>query len=55
MDYHAVGKTGLFVSRLCFGGLTIGPLQSNRPLAESAGVIRAALDAGVNFIYSIFL
>ncbi|WP_094603323.1 Ion-translocating oxidoreductase complex subunit B [Sporomusa silvacetica DSM 10669] len=50
MDYHALGKTGLSVSRLCFGGLTIGPLQSNRPLAEGAGVIRAALDAGVNFI-----
>lgn len=50
MDYHALGKTGLNVSRLCFGGLTIGPLQSNRPLAEGAAVIRSALDAGVNFI-----
>ncbi|MBP2634162.1 MAG: Aldo/keto reductase family protein [Firmicutes bacterium] len=50
MLYHALGKTGLNVSRLCFGGLTIGPLQSNRPLAEGAAVIRSALDAGVNFI-----
>lgn len=50
MIYHALGKTGLTVSRLCFGGLTIGPLQSNRPLAEGAAVIRSALDAGVNFI-----
>ena len=50
MDYHALGRTGLNVSRLCFGGLTIGPLQSNRPLAEGTAIIRAALDKGVNFI-----
>lgn len=50
MDYRVLGKTGLTVSRLCFGGLTIGPLQSNRPLADGVAVIRAALDAGVNFI-----
>jgi aryl-alcohol dehydrogenase-like predicted oxidoreductase len=50
MLYQVLGKTGLTVSKLCFGGLTIGPLQSNRPLAEGAAVIRSALDAGVNFI-----
>ncbi len=50
MDYHALGQTGLNVSRLCFGGLTIGPLQSNLPLAEGATVIRSAVDKGVNFI-----
>lgn len=50
MEYRTLGRTGLNVSRLCFGGLTIGPLQSNRPLAEGAAVIRSALDAGVNFI-----
>ena len=50
MDYHVLGRTGLTVSRLCFGGLTIGPLQSNRPLAEGAAVIRSAFDEGVNFI-----
>lgn len=38
------------VSRLCFGALTVGPLQANLPLAEGARIIRAALDAGVNFI-----
>ncbi|CQR74036.1 hypothetical protein SpAn4DRAFT_0498 [Sporomusa ovata] len=48
MDYHVLGKTGLFVTR-CFCGLTIGLLQSNRPLAEGAGVIWAALDAGGQF------
>ncbi|WP_425061178.1 hypothetical protein SCACP_19580 [Sporomusa carbonis] len=50
MEYRELGRTGLIVSRLCFGGLTIGPLQSNRPLAEGVAVIQAALDAGVNFI-----
>ena len=38
------------VSRLCFGALTIGPLQAKLPLCEGAEVIQEALDAGVNFI-----
>ncbi len=50
MEYRVLGKTGLKVSRLCFGALTIGPLQANLPLQSGAAVIRAALDAGVNFI-----
>lgn len=50
MEYRVLGNTGLKVSRLCFGALTIGPLQANLPLQSGAAVIRAALDAGVNFI-----
>lgn len=50
MQYRLLGRTGLEVSRLCFGALTIGPLQAGLPLAEGAGVIRKALEAGVNFI-----
>ncbi|OPX83694.1 MAG: General stress protein 69 [Pelotomaculum sp. PtaB.Bin013] len=50
MQYRVLGRTGITVSRLCFGALTIGPLQANLPLAEGVGVIRRALDAGVNFI-----
>ncbi|MCG9969079.1 aldo/keto reductase [Pelotomaculum terephthalicicum JT] len=50
MQYRVLGRTGITVSRLCFGALTIGPLQANLPLAEGAGVIRKALEAGVNFI-----
>lgn len=45
-----MGNTGLKVSRLCFGALTIGPLQANLPLEEGAAVIRHALEAGINFI-----
>lgn len=50
MKYLLLGNTGIRVSRLCFGSLTIGPLQANLPLSVGAGVIAAALDAGVNFI-----
>lgn len=50
MQYRFLGKTGIAVSRLCFGALTIGPLQAKLPLKEGARVIRAALEAGVNFI-----
>lgn len=50
MQYRVLGRTGIKVSRLCFGALTIGPLQANLPLAEGAAVIRRALESGVNFI-----
>jgi len=50
LQYRALGATGLQVSRLGFGALTISPLQANLSLEEGARVIRAALDAGVNFI-----
>lgn len=50
MNYRNLGTTGLKVSRLCFGSLTISPLQSNLPLRQGSAVIQAALDAGVNFI-----
>ncbi|KNZ70205.1 aldo/keto reductase [Thermincola ferriacetica] len=50
MEYRELGKTGLQVSRLCFGALTIGPLQRNLPLREGAEVLRHAFRMGVNFI-----
>ncbi|MGI5839046.1 MAG: aldo/keto reductase [bacterium] len=50
MEYRELGQTGMNVSRLCFGALTIGPLQAHLPLREGAAVIRAALERGVNFI-----
>ncbi|WP_018085651.1 aldo/keto reductase [Desulfurispora thermophila] len=50
MQYLPLGNTGLTVSRLCFGALTIGPLQASLPLAEGVRVLEAALDGGVNFI-----
>jgi len=50
MDYNILGKSNLKVSKLCFGGLTIGPLQAGLPIDEGAKVIKEALDRGVNFI-----
>ena len=50
MDYQQLGNSGLLVSRLCFGALTIGPLQANMSVEEGAEVIAYALNCGVNFI-----
>lgn len=49
MKSKILGNTGIRVSRMCFGSLTIGPLQKNKTLSESREIIAAALDCGVNF------
>jgi len=50
MQYIQLGETGLKVSRICFGALTIGPLQANLELQQGAAIIKYALDLGINFI-----
>lgn len=40
----------LRVSRLCFGSLTVGPLQANLPVERGAEVMAYAISNGVNFI-----
>jgi len=50
LEYIELGSTGLKVSRLCFGGLVIGPLQKNLSVEEGGEVIAEALKQGVNFI-----
>jgi aryl-alcohol dehydrogenase-like predicted oxidoreductase len=50
MEYRMLGKTGIRVSRLCFGSLTIGPLQANLSVGEGSRLIELALECGVNFI-----
>lgn len=50
MQYNYLGKTGIKVSKLCFGALTIGPLQANLSVEKGAKVIKHALEKGVNFI-----
>ncbi|HEX3029854.1 MAG TPA: aldo/keto reductase [Clostridia bacterium] len=50
MKYVKLGNTGIEVSRLCFGGLVIGPLQKNMPVVQAAEVINRAFELGVNFI-----
>jgi len=50
LEYRELGKTGIKVSRLCFGSLTIGPLQANLSPTNGGKVIKYALEQGVNFI-----
>lgn len=50
MEYIRLGRSGLEVSKLCFGALTIGPLQRGLSAKKGSLVIRRALELGVNFI-----
>ena len=50
MQYINLGNTGINVSKLCFGGLIIGPLQANLPFEQGAQIILKAIELGVNFI-----
>ncbi len=52
MEKIALGKTGLHVSKLCFGALTIGPLQSGKSIPEGGELIAYALSQGINFFDS---
>lgn len=49
MKFVSLGKTGLSVSRLCFGSLTVGPLQAKLPVETAARVMAHAIALGVNF------
>lgn len=50
MNKITLGASGIIVSRLCFGTLPLGPSQKGLTPGEGAPLLRAALDAGVNFI-----
>lgn len=50
LPIRELGSTGIKVSRLCFGTLTMGPLQLGMDVARGAGLIRSALEMGINFI-----
>lgn len=50
MKTAQLGSTGINVSRLCFGTLTMGPLQSNLSLSEGVSLMEQAFLFGVNFI-----
>ena len=49
MEQLQLGNTGLAVSRLCFGTLTLGPLQAALPLEDGAQLLCRAIERGVNF------
>ena len=50
MIYRPLGQTGIMVSPIVFGALTIGPIHKNLAVEDGAAVIRQALELGVNLI-----
>lgn len=50
MQYNVLGKTGIKVSKLCFGSLTVSPLQANINPEDAGSVIEEAVALGINFI-----
>lgn len=50
MKTSPLGRTGLEISRLCFGTLTVGPAQADLSVEEAADIICYAVDQGVNLI-----
>lgn len=49
MDYTRLGKTLIRVSKLCFGTLTISPLQKDFDVNTGASILKSAYDLGVTF------
>lgn len=50
MIYNKLGKTEIKVSKICFGSLTISPLQLNMTPIEGGKIISYAMENGINFI-----
>jgi aryl-alcohol dehydrogenase-like predicted oxidoreductase len=55
MRYNRLGKTGLFVSELCFGTMTFGgtgnfSVMGSVQQAEADALLSRAFEAGINFI-----
>lgn len=50
MKNNLLGNTGIKISELCFGSLTISPLQANLDILEGAEIISYAFSKGINFI-----
>lgn len=47
MEYRLLGRTGVKVSPLCLGAMNFGGITNE---SDSARIIHAALDAGINFV-----
>ncbi|MBO4563211.1 MAG: aldo/keto reductase [Clostridia bacterium] len=50
MKYSKLGRTGIEVSKLCFGTLTMGPFQRGLSVKEGAALFERAFSHGVNFL-----
>ncbi len=47
--YNNLGNTNIKVSSLCFGTLTVSPLQCNYTVKAAAEIFCHAIDSGINF------
>ncbi|MDR2355046.1 MAG: aldo/keto reductase [Clostridiales Family XIII bacterium] len=50
MKKNTLGKTGIPVTPVGFGVLTVGRTQLDMPVKEGAAILRYALECGVNFL-----
>ena len=50
MQYRTLGRTGIKVSPYALGALALGTPIGNPDHGDSVGIIRQALDAGINFV-----
>lgn len=50
MIYNLLGNTGISVSKIAFGTLTVGPLQRNFSPHEAGNIISYGIEKGINFI-----
>lgn len=50
MRYRQLGRTGILVSEVAFGSLTMAPMQANLPPEAAAEVLCHASERGVNFL-----
>jgi aryl-alcohol dehydrogenase-like predicted oxidoreductase len=49
MEYVLLGKSKLKVSRICFGTLTMGPLQKRLSIEKGVSLALKAIEMGINF------
>lgn len=50
MKYQQLGQTDIIVSQICFGSLTISPLQKHLAFSDGLYVMEKAVEHGINFI-----
>ncbi|QUH26683.1 aldo/keto reductase [Serpentinicella alkaliphila] len=50
MERYALGNSGINVSKLCFGSLTMGPLQVNMSPEEGGKLLIHGYEKGINFV-----
>lgn len=49
-NLQTLGNTGIQVSGLCFGSLTMTPMQKNLSVKEGAALLTEAFSMGINFV-----